>query len=390
MRFLLTAPVSFWLLIIFATFHSPSTTAQITLDSADYSLIIPTTDTLRVTAYNATFPTFPMAPNSTWDLSFLIDSPIIIPIHRIPYVGHDFADSTNLAFLGYSLPHKQGINITHDAITIATSQLHDTSIDLSLRTINFGDSIHIPDQVYAYPSTKLLLKLPATYLTAFQDTSDLIIQFDLTIGFYAYVDEPCYIKHTTITENQVTGWGNMRVKELSTLPSPYLAVLQIASTKVTTDSFFLNGIPMPGSLLTLLGIYQGKTDTQFLHYYYRIGELTPLAEVYFNDAAYTQPYKAYTHTQRLVRVGVANIATAAIQSVYPNPITGNHLYLSTADATPVSATITGIAGNVVQQRILIPQNKTAALSLPEHMAPGPYLLTLVSAGKTTTTIIIKQ
>jgi hypothetical protein len=76
---------------------------------------------------------------------------------------------------------------------------------------------------------------------------------------------------------------------------------------------------MPAPILGLFMLTQGHKDTIRQQNYYRVGEVTPLAKVDFRDDAFTQPYKATTHMQRLLPIGVDMPVSAEAINVFPNP-----------------------------------------------------------------------
>ena len=90
---------------------------------------------------------------------------------------------------------------------------------------------------------------------------------------------------------------------------------------------------------------------------------------------------------------MATIETAAV-SVYPNPVTGNHVQLSMQNMKTGSYTIAvySLTGQRLTQRTVQYNNigSPVRIVLPESITPGQYELQVIGNGRTYTTPLIKQ
>jgi hypothetical protein len=173
----------------------------------------------------------------------------------------------------------------------------------------------------------------------------------------------------------------MRVQDATGAPSQYLSVLQVQTIITHTDSFFLQGVPFTAPLLLLFNVTQGQKDTIYEQNYYRLGEVTPLAQVEFHDAAFTQPYKATTHIQRLQAVGVPNVINEPDVKVYPNPATEGYVFVETTLNGSLSYELINISGQSVAEGVIKPVGgQPHAIQLPS-VTPGIYFIRILNDNK---------
>ena len=192
---------------------------------------------------------------------------------------------------------------------------------------------------------------------------------------------PGIVRTYTTETDSVVGWGKMRINDATGSPSHFLDVLQVQTIITHTDSFFLKGLPFSTTMLTFFSVTQGQKDTIYEQNFYRQSEVTPLAQVEFRDAGYTQPYKATTHVQRLSNVGVPVTGIESKWKVYPNPVCSNSLYIEMPACNGTAAyELTGMDGQKVLTGILPVNVQTAKLDIPASVAPGIYNLQLYVKG----------
>jgi hypothetical protein len=255
-----------------------------------------------------------------WDMSTVTDSSGIIMAYRVPDTVYQYADSNTYKLFNYTVRGNLRTNISSTLIGQFGINIKDTNIYLSIAA-GPTDSLVVPQQSIVFTNPNIKIALPCAYSSNWSSNFYYDEQYKLSIAFYSYHDTPGYVRSYINERDSVTGWGQMRVKDLSGSPSEWWDVLQVRSMRVKRDSFFLNNAPAPGVLLSLLGMTQGKTDTMWEDNFYRTGELSALCRVQYKDMAYSLPKKAWTHVQRLIHPnnGVPLLGDNRVQ-VYPNPV----------------------------------------------------------------------
>ncbi len=353
--------------------------AQLTLDSMSYPGSVIGTDSLKKTTYNSSFPVLNATPNGSWDMSIVTDTTPVYFDYRVPTTIYQFADSNTYNFGMYKYYGNIQSNVTGSGILEYCNIIKKAQYSLTPLTSGAYDSIIINAQNSLYSPQRILIAFPATYNTSWTS----IYQYDLNFQFTFLANgdtlAPGFVRTYTNEKDTVVGWGKMRVKDATGSPSDYLNVLQVQTMTVHTDSFFLNGVPFPGSLLTILGLTQGKKDTVYEQLYYRPQEVTPLAQVTFRDAAYTQPYKATTHIQRLSAAGVENIIDEGNIKIYPNPDIGRELIIDVpGEGGKWSYEVFNISGQVLLGGELPTNGKSSRLvMLPASLSAGNYYIRIM-------------
>ena len=360
---------------------------QITLNAADYPASVLGTDTLKMTAAHTAFP--PLAPMTTgsWDMSVVSDS---LPLFFTSRVATDtpflFADSLlKLSYLNSFVFIKPVYYFDTNSLDEFGFGTIDTSYSLAYLTTVITDSLIFPAQQVIYTVPEKVMGFPVNYGDVWGSSYVYDVNYQLSYSFYSYDHAPGYIRSYVTDTERVTGWGKMRVKDITGSPSAWWNVLQVERMKVKRDSFFLNSAPMPNALLTTFSITQGVADTTYEQLYYRIGEVTPLARVEFKDAAFTQPYSATTHVQRLIPYGVEEVANDKNLSVFPNPVKGHTVSVVTSGLSgALSYRLTDAGGKLAAEGSVNISNNHGIISLSGEIA-GSYFLQLCGPmGKTQT------
>jgi hypothetical protein len=355
--------------------------AQITLTAASYPASLLGKDSLRVSIFSSAFPSLVPATDAVWDMSIVSDSIPAFFACRVPDAIYQYADSNQYSLGAYGYQGNSPASITSSSWDEYGVAIKEKKHELFSLTSSPTDTLYILAQNAIYTSPLTKLAFPATFNVAWQSAFVNTVQFELTVGAYALLHAPGYVRTYTDRRDTITGWGKMRVKDAAGVPSDYFDVLQVQSTTMTVDSFFLNGVPAPLAMLSLLSLTQGKRDTTFIQNYYRAQEVTPFAKVEYKNAAYASPYKATTHIQRLIASSVGIKATGSTDgiTIYPNPVCdvltidlpndGNWGYLILDNAG--RKTDEGIIRGQVQQHIRLS---------PDHAA-GHYMVVLMQDGK---------
>jgi hypothetical protein len=300
-----------------------SAQTAITLTQSSYNTTNIGVDSVMVTPVATTFPNLTPATNATWDMSTISGTDTIATINRVPttLLNAQFADSVYQAFG----PVTYKINV-EDAITANGIVSYGMFIPKQVfnNVEGAGATVVIDSQLITLSSPDTIIKFPATIGSTWTSTYHYLFDFTVT-AVPLYSNAPGWVYASIVEKESVTGWGQMRVKDINGNPSGYIAVLQVQSNIATTDTFSINDTDPNPALFAVFGVSQGETIYSYTQNYYRTMELTPLASVgYGTDATYTHPSSAQTAVQRLpAGEGVANVSNAINVNVYPNPVT-NH------------------------------------------------------------------
>ena len=250
-------------------------------------------------------------------------------------------------------------------------------------TLGPTDTFYILGQTALYSSPVREMAFPASSLSSWSSAGYVDVAFELSVATFFYLHEPGYMRTHIQRSDVVTNWGKMRVRDMSGAPSPYIDVLQVQTTTITTDSAFLSGGPMPAHIQLLLGITQGKSDTVYTHSYYRKGEVTPLASVEFTDETFSHAVRAKTHVQRLT-TAVRETESENVPYLYPNPASGI-VHVEDPLAAFCNYCITDLSGRVLQSGNLANHVRSHSIPLDSKLANGFYCMRLTDlSGRTTT------
>ena len=370
----------FLLILAMALLVQEHLRAQIVLNQAGYPASVIGTDSLRVTTPSSAFPDFTAAANGIWDLDVVTDS---VPYHFAFYVpgitGYQFADSNTYYFGLFKYSGKVQSNIITADYNAYSKIIDRIGYSLTFLTMAPLDSFIILPQNSIYSSPLTRIAFPATYNSVWSSAYSSGLAFQLSFSMYGYDHTPGIIRTYTTTKDTVVGWGLMRVKDAGGSPSAYQHVLQVQSITYKTDCFFLGGVPFPAPILTMFSVTQGKKDTVYEQYYYRIGEVTPLAQVAFRDAAFSIPYKATTHFQRLIPDYIAPIEQKNNCRIYPNPASGNTVWVELPSKGFWHYALFDIAGNKVMEGQFENSQLKEEVRLPVTIPQGTYTMKLYSS-----------
>lgn len=357
--------------------------AQVTLNQSDYPATLSETDTLKRTTAASAFPALSLTTSGVWDMSTITDSTAAILNYRKFTVPYNYIDSfTEFRFIGFAYQGNFKTIVSSPSISESGIITQDTSYGIATITSVLADSLFFPAQNITYSSGRKKVVFPAGYGSSWSSNYVSDFNFGLNYAFYSYHHTPGIVRSYVAESDSVTGWGKMRVPDIAGSPSPYWDVVQISSRIIRRDSFMLNDSAMPGAVLTGFGLYQGRPDTTYEQNYYRKGEYTPLARVAFHDAAFTQPYKAITHAQRLARLSVLNEQVQGDIRAYPNPLSGNSLTIIAPKAsTLICYKLFNLSGVVVTEGQANLHDASGQINLPQNLNSGVYLLQINQDGK---------
>ena len=365
--------------VLFSTFQL---SAQIALVQSGYPASVIGTDSLKQTVSGSAFPVLAPQLGGSWDMSIVTDTTPVYFAYRVPTIVYQFADSNYYTLAGYAYQGNVQSSITSAGIYEYGINVLDTAYSISSITSGFTDSIFIPAQNADYSAPRLVVPFPAVYHSGWSSVYQFDINFQLSVALASLIHAPAIVRSYVTEKDSVVGWGQMRVNDITGSPSGYWNVLQVKSQITTTDSFFLDGsstTPTLSFLLTDLGLTQGKQTTTYQQNYYRIGEVTPLAQVSFTDSTYAHPYKAVTHVQRLGTTGIGIINEAAVK-LFPNPVTKGTISVELPYTTGSWAyEVTNTAGQTIATGSL--QNNSTSIALPLSITAGTYYVRITNDNK---------
>lgn len=355
--------------------------AQQTLTQSSYPTSVLGTDTLKKTTTISTFPSLMPATAGLWDMSAITDTTPVYYAYRVPTVAYQYADSNMYTFAGYGYQGNAQTSITAAGIMEYGVNIQKTGYSLTPLTSGLTDSLIINQQNVVFTTPRKKVAFPATYMSSWTSSYIADFSFQVSLSLISLDHAPGVVRSYITQKDSVIGWGKMRVKDLSGSPSAYLNVLQVQTTIIKTDSFYINGSLAPLPLLSIFNLAQGRTDSTFLHNYYRAQEVTPLAEVRFSNGSFSTPRKATTHVQRLFELGLADINNASLVKLYPNPVTVDKIVVEGLAATGQwDYLITDVTGKEIAKSTLTVTNCSANVPLQAGMQAGNYYLTLLRDG----------
>jgi len=374
---------------------SASCIGQITITQSTFPPDLLGSDTLKVTTYNSAFPLLPTGAGLYWDLGTITDSPAVFFDNRVFDSGFSFGDSLQATLFIFEFQNQLNSIVNTEAYEVNGTNVTKERYSLASLTAGFTDSLIIDSQQVVYSSPRTVIAFPATYGSSWSSDYVFDTHFHLSISVFSYDHTPAFVRTYVSERSNVTGWGHMRIPDITGGASDYWPVLQVQRITATSDSFFAAGAPINPSFLTLTATTQGQKDTVYEEDYYRLGEVTPLAAIQFRDAAFTQPYKCTTHVERLVNTGIAGIRDRVHIRAYPNPVSGNDLIVCMdAVRKDVSFALQNVDGRRISLSAGFSNTASQAnISLPGDTTPGVYLLLVTDnngAVIATTPIIIQR
>ncbi len=316
MKFTRLVPVI--MLCLFNNVHG-----QIVINQFTYPTTVLGTDSLKIAEYNSSYPSFAPAINGIWDLSILTDSTSPFFAWRVPVASYQYADSNTYTLAGFNYKGNEQFSITSSGLTAYGIQIPNAKYSITSLTGILTDSLFIDSQTDLYSALRNKILFPATYNSNWTSTYKQDLSYHITSFSSGYIDTPGIIRTYTTQIDTVIGYGQMRIKDATGSPSDYLNVLQVHTIIAKVDSYFLNGNLAGALVLSVFRGYQGKKDTVYEENFYRIGEITPFAQVTFSDNGYLHVTKILTHMQRLVN-NVEDKNTNNNIVLYPNPILNNN------------------------------------------------------------------
>jgi|GEM_PF-6934422 hypothetical protein len=253
------------------------------------------------------------------------------------------------------------------------------SISLEPYTGDPNDSLIVLDQDAMTNGDNWKIKTPVNFNTSSTRNYDMVLKFKITLIGFGLNNADMEYRIYSEEKDTVSGWGNVILPVNGSNPSiPYQALLvQRANTQ--TDSFFVNGVPAPSSLLGPFNLTQGQTYKSYSSYLFG-PSYKELAYVNHGaDDNYAAIEEAHVDGSGIIS-GLRPVDVATSFALYPNPAVGNTLTLETAQHACTGATLTDFSGRAITSFQLNGKDSKHTLQLPAGLAAGIYLLQLTDNG----------
>ncbi len=333
------------------------------------------------------------AANANWNFTqtlynnngFIVDR--TAPGMPNPYPGSTFSTLRFFQFAGGLEYAIQRFYTLNQASLASPGERVDSRQALALGSTTGSptDSLIFPVQNNPYNNPEKTLVFPATYASVWSSVARSVTNFNLTAAVAGLSNTPGE-RHTQRSRvDSVIGWGTVMLRSASnsgvTIPIP---VLQVRSTLIVRDSFYLNGQPAPANLLSTFGLQQGQLDTTLRVFLYRAGETTPLIEALWEAPMLTgTPTDVYIHRQRLpdLPIGISNTPSSSAFILSPNPVRRGQMLNFPTESGPWNATVVNLTGQAVATQQGVSTGNLQALELPAALPAGTYFLQLQSGGK---------
>jgi hypothetical protein len=342
----------------------------------------------KLSTYNQSSPTnlstitFAGA-NLNYDYDSLLLSPVGTLVYQ-PATDPFFASKCDVYYEGIlaakNFYYYANYYFTTNAIEHSENGIHIPYQGTSQTAVTGGanDSIIFYDQKILLSQPRTILKFPAS--VGYRNTvkSRRAINFDITVGAYGLNHAPAQHVSTLYREDTIVGWGKMRIHTANG-PSIYYDVLSMFSMQHNIDSFYLNGMPAPTTLLNAFGEQQGQhTNDKNRIYYFRANRAQTLMLVTLDSAltAFTGVYFDADSIKLASGVEQAINKNDFASFLYPNPSNGAEINLQFINTNIASANyvITDISGKIVASNYQSLNNNLLKINLSKSITNGIYFI----------------
>lgn len=253
---------------------------------------------------------------------------------------------------------------------------------LGLFTGDNNDSIVILNQDIMYSSPLTNMPYPAAPgISAWASIFSYNTAMSFTYTAQSYNQAPVTKVSHVVRVDSAAAAGKIRSLRDDNTQGGWIDVLQIMSTTVTQDSFYVNGNPMPGNVLSQFGLSQGMMSTVYQYSFYRAGEVTPLLNAFYNDAQFTDLHSANLHRQRMPDgTSVADVRKAGSLIIYPNPAGNDINFVLDKGLNRADYSLINVTGQVVAAGSAEAGNGVAHITVTDVPA-GMYYIRLSSKGE---------
>jgi hypothetical protein len=370
--------------------------AQITLSAFSYtSTVAGTTDTLKV-ANLSSVPAVTTGPNQTWDFSNVTyDSTLYQQHSNVPTGAFSataqYADSV-LDSTGYTYYYSQ-----HSMDGIAASGLldygeHFDQQDMPIVTyvMSPADSFIILSQDVTFSNPIRNIAFPATYASHWTDAAHAIVHGKINVTEFQYSDSAFDFRYQYHTLDTVKGWGTLKVKNSAGIVTD-VEVLQVKSIITRNDSTIVGGSQITESQHDFTGLPVGFPVSSYAYKYYAANEVTPIAEVIYQDYFVTPRQVIILSKNFPPATAVAEITVPGNIAVYPNPVNNHTFYISLpAGSSEGSYDVINASGQSVCSGKLPSGQTVCSVQLKKETASGIYYIRITNDGKVSIRKIIVE
>jgi hypothetical protein len=385
------------LLTCFVAASAISAQAQITLNQAGYTGTYVGADTIKRATAGQTYPSMAPATNVTWDLSTLNYPSGANLYYRMTFSGSAFPGASMYDSMYYPLAGAVGYTfskvsgIDANAYQYFGERLFRQGIPLGSFTSNPMDSVVVLAQDVVYSTPRKIIAFPATMGSTWTGSYNYSTNMTITVALAGYNAAPALRKTYVTYSDSVVGWGSMKVPTVSGGASGNMSVLMVRHREMQIDSFFINGSPAPSQILGALGLTQGQSSEENNVFFYRAGEITPLANVEYLNSTFAQSQikQVETHSNRLaIAASIASVSRYGKVALYPNPLTGDQLAVSIEDkgVRTLQYDVMNINGQVIAKGDLNMNSGTGYMNMSNAKASGIYYVRLYEGGQLLTTL----
>ena len=349
----------------------------------------------------ANMPSTNVATNTVWDFSAVTYNP---DIYRSTYgtvTGFPNATHYNDARSELGLDMKYDTKLmfanTSTGIKVFGERVPRQAYSLEFFTGNTIDSLVVLGQDVTYSSVSTVMPFPATHNTQWASNYNGYFNLELTYhsGPYNFNKVPVQRRGNYVANSTIVGWGDIQVQRLDGKKSAKMPVLQTQTTITVTDSFYMNGLPIPQNVLDDLffGLQQGQQSQVYQRNFYRYHENTPLVSVTYTDGSFSGVEDANVHRQRVAFPDfIKDVEFNDKVKIYPNPVTGKMMNISVDENQNESLdySIIDLTGKTVVQGNVKLSGGKASITIPASVVAGYYFVRFADASGAATgnTIVI--
>lgn len=328
----------------------------------------------------ASVPPTPDAQLALWDCSAMILDNYEYHSVFAAETGIGKATHSNLAYVdimpGMKFQTKYMYAVETDGIKIYGERLAKQTFSLTSETGGPNDKIVILAQDITYSSPQIQLAYHAEIGKKWNSVSRSVTKMEVTyLPFYN--NKPAERRTIITSDNEVVGYGKLKIRRSDGKPSGTKPVLLVKTTLNFKDSFFVDGSALPQAALDQMGLEQGQNTTLYQKSFYREYEMLPMMNTTYTDATFTTRRDVNVHTQRLPYPdGINDVDGGVMAEIFPNPNNGAFAVKVSATTGKWTYTVADMTGKIVANGNLNFNGTQATVSLNNTVTAGNYVVTI--------------